>query len=567
MATYNTAFGSLPSPKQLTGRENTTGAQGPRRYGSQMQPGQPGRQPQPGMAQQKTFSELQKEGKARPAPQQQPSDGPQFAQTDAAQTFRQQLQGQMGTPTPTQYRSYDATPSAPAQPTMVGAGAGAATAGAPAAPAVAGTPVGAGVSPAAAATVASAGAGTTPGAADVAQFGGSAQAMGLREALQQQLMALQGAPSRYEDPGFKAARQAAIANMEAQFGAQRSQLEEELASRGLAASSIAAGRFGDIAGQQARARATMEADLLKEQAMTSAQDRAQLLEGLGSLAQTAGQQDIATYEANLRARQLSSDIDFRAKQLQQEERLKGRELDLQQARDMATTEYQRGQLGLGYAELGSKERIEKGKTDLGYAELAQRGTQFEKDLQERQTQRLQNLGISNRELDLKAQEIQANEKLRGRDLDLQQARDQALKDYQAQQLMREDRSLSLQEARDKASQEIDRERTELQRQSIASQEKQAQLDRDLRRQLGLGDQQISGAQLMVSIIDRLGAGALTPDMIAMLRDKYGLNIGGGAAGGAIGGTTRPPVGGGYTTSGGGYGGGYPPPDGAGVYVE
>jgi hypothetical protein len=83
-------------------------------------------------------------------------------------------------------------------------------------------------------------------------------------------------------------------------------LTEEMARRGLSASSISAGRMGDIAGQYARAQA---------------------------------------------------DINARAAELQQNERLKGRELDLQAARDQATKEYQSGQLALGYAEMGSRERV------------------------------------------------------------------------------------------------------------------------------------------------------------------------------------------------------------------
>ena len=59
-------------------------------------------------------------------------------------------------------------------------------------------------------------------------------------------------------------RAIAMENLSAQFGAQRQALEEDMARRGLAASSIGAGRFGDLAGQQARAQAQLEADLLQQ---------------------------------------------------------------------------------------------------------------------------------------------------------------------------------------------------------------------------------------------------------------------------------------------------------------
>lgn len=68
------------------------------------------------------------------------------------------------------------------------------------------------------------------------------------------------APSTYS-----AMRNAALANLQAQFGAQREMLEEDMARRGLSASSIGTGRMGDLAGQQARAMASLEADLLAQE--------------------------------------------------------------------------------------------------------------------------------------------------------------------------------------------------------------------------------------------------------------------------------------------------------------
>jgi hypothetical protein len=71
-------------------------------------------------------------------------------------------------------------------------------------------------------------------------------------------------------PGFPAfdtgvydrLRSAALANLRAQFAGQKEDLEDELARRGLSASSIGAGRLGDLLGQQARAVSSLEADLL-----------------------------------------------------------------------------------------------------------------------------------------------------------------------------------------------------------------------------------------------------------------------------------------------------------------
>jgi hypothetical protein len=86
---------------------------------------------------------------------------------------------------------------------------------------------------------------------------------------------------------YEAMRSAALANLEAQFGAQRQSLEEDLARRGLSASSFGAGRLGDLAGQQARAMTSLEADLLAqdEQRRQNANDlliRLATLFGLGN---------------------------------------------------------------------------------------------------------------------------------------------------------------------------------------------------------------------------------------------------------------------------------------------
>jgi hypothetical protein len=72
---------------------------------------------------------------------------------------------------------------------------------------------------------------------------------------------------------FDRLRQIAMENLQAQFGGQRQALEEDLARRGLAASSIGAGRLGDLSGQYARAQAQLEADLLQQRQAQENADR------------------------------------------------------------------------------------------------------------------------------------------------------------------------------------------------------------------------------------------------------------------------------------------------------
>lgn len=70
-------------------------------------------------------------------------------------------------------------------------------------------------------------------------------------------------PAPVSDPR----RQAALDNLRASFGAQRQALNEDLARRGMWASTGelgAGGRLGDLAGQQARAEADLESSLYQQ---------------------------------------------------------------------------------------------------------------------------------------------------------------------------------------------------------------------------------------------------------------------------------------------------------------
>jgi hypothetical protein len=200
-------------------------------------------------------------------------------------------------------------------------------------------------------------------------YTGSPQAMALRKQLEEQLGRLAGGNDAQRQ-AFDATRAARSAELTAQYGAERSKLEEELAARGLSASTIGGGRYGDLAGQQARAAATFEAEMLKQQSEADARDRALYLSTMSDLAGMAGTQDLGAYEANIKAKQIESDIAFRAAELQQEAALQGRDLDLQSARDQATAQYQSGQLGLGYAEMKSREQLQANEQAFRQGESA-----------------------------------------------------------------------------------------------------------------------------------------------------------------------------------------------------
>lgn len=172
-----------------------------------------------------------------------------------------------------------------------------------------------------------------------------------------QLRQFGGDGGGYESPAARQMREAKRAELEAKFSGEAAALNEEMARRGIFASSIAGGRLGDLGGQQARAIASMEAEMAMEAQKQAQENRRFFLQQMGELSQQMTTGELERSKLTLQERQVDADIDYRAKELQQEAMLKGRELDLQSARDLATKEYQSGQLQLGYAEMGSREKI------------------------------------------------------------------------------------------------------------------------------------------------------------------------------------------------------------------
>jgi hypothetical protein len=224
MATFNTAFGSLPGYKEMMGTTNSTAGGDPTVYGGKAQALRTTQQPA------QTFAKMQEQGLARPA-------------------------------------------SPPPVPT----------------------------------------------ATAFATYGGSDQGTALRTQLQQRLTAFGEAPSRYDTESFKQIRGAQAANLQSEYSAQQKALNEDLARRGLSASSIGGGRMGDLAGQQARALSSLDAQLLQQAADTQAQDRAQLMQSGQGLAELAGSQDLAQFEANRAAQAGTFENQLRSAQFGQQQ--------------------------------------------------------------------------------------------------------------------------------------------------------------------------------------------------------------------------------------------------------
>ncbi len=215
------------------------------------QQGQQAAAPQP------TFAERQKMGQARPAPP--PQAGPA-----APPPMLGQLQRQLG--------------AAPATMPMA-------------------------IQTVAPTTAAATGAGTMAPAAPPREYVPPAPAAttgtSLAASLQQQLTSLLQ-PGGYTDAEFQQLKAAQEAELQAQYGAEQSRLNEELARRGLSASSIGAGRMGDLAGQQARALATMQANLLGQQAELRQKARETGITAMSDLTRTLLTNEQAQAETRLK---------------------------------------------------------------------------------------------------------------------------------------------------------------------------------------------------------------------------------------------------------------------------
>jgi len=323
------------------------------------------------------------------------------------------------------------------------------------------------------------------------QQGAGSQELASR--LMAQLTNLGQAGSVYNDPAFAAQREAAVANLQAERQASETALQEEMARRGLSASSIAAGRLGDIAGQFGRAQASLEADILKE-AMTKDQQREQFLtQQLGQALGTMGEQELNAFRANVESVRSAADIDARAAELQQEARLRGRELDLTAARDLASQEQARGQLALGYAEMGSRERMSA--ADIGSREkMQQAGFTFEAGqsaLERSLREKMQTTELSAQEKRQLADIAAQRELQTGRQTfeASQSALERGLREkMQTTELTaQEKRQLAEIEANKAAQADRQKFEAEQRKQTEAWQAEQSKLDRDLRQLLSKQD--------------------------------------------------------------------------------
>ena len=430
MATFNTAFGSLPGYKEMMGTTNTTAGgeeKQPTVYGGQTQTQRKTQQPA------QTFAQMQQQGVARPA--------------------------------------------APAAPTATAFG----------------------------------------------QYGGSQQGQQLRNQLQQRLTEFGQAPSRYDTESFKQIRGAQAANLQAEYQGQKKALDEELAGRGLYASSIGGGRMGDLAGQQARATASLDAQLLQQAADTQAQDRAQFMQSGQGLAELAGSQDLAQFEANRVAQAATFENQLRAAQFgQQQYEQAGQEAfqgaQAEEAASQAARQFDLSALGqtaglsLDLQRLLGSQEVERagltgqlgGTQTLAGQQQSEQRRQF--DIQQRLQEQLGlgGLGVQQQEVGIRQQALQ------------QQATDAA-----AERALRE--TLQTRELTAAERQQLTdiTSRRELQTQQIGAQQAESAAERDIRLRLQAGQITAEQAQQERQLAS---AATLQSQQLMQQAQQFGLSL-------------------------------------------
>lgn len=195
--------------------------------------------------------------------------------------------------------------------------------------------------------------------------------------LLQQMMAN---PTAYDDNVIQAQRRAAMSNLDQQASASQSALDEEMARRGVYASSVAGGRMGDIASNRLRAIQDLESNFLTNRANAMDAGR-QAAASLGLQSDSLNQQgSLAAARMGLDAQMANQDNAFRYSNLGAQDRQFGAGL----GRDYAQMGMQDRQFGAGlgrdYARMGQDDRqfgADLGMRDRQFgANLAQNDRQF-----------------------------------------------------------------------------------------------------------------------------------------------------------------------------------------------
>lgn len=222
--------------------------------------------------------------------------------------------------------------------------------------------------------------------------------------------ALDNGGSRYSLPEVARVRSALQRDLAQQFTARRTALDEEMARRGIGASSIAGGYLGDLEGQHATALANLDADLIRDAAATNAADRSS---AWGAASGVAGQntqaeqfglqhqlaQALGLGNLSLQERSLEQSGEQFDRTFGLQQQIQTGQLTLQQAAQQLQERVATGQLTIAQAqqalaELQNTQSVGQFNQTLEEQRLArtQQGTQFTQQMAEQTAARLQQQG-------------------------------------------------------------------------------------------------------------------------------------------------------------------------------
>lgn len=184
--------------------------------------------------------------------------------------------------------------------------------------------------------------------------------------LQQSISQALANPSRYDTSTFNTIRDSATNDLKAQFATQKDALETNLASRGLSASSFGANDLYSLTGQQDRALADLNSQLLQQAATTQAGDRSSAIAS-GQTYQNANQSNA------LQAAGLTGSLNGQDTLAKTAQNTQAQQFNVQQA---LNEKLGTGNLGVAQQQANTAQTATTGGLSLQQQQLAQQGTQF-----------------------------------------------------------------------------------------------------------------------------------------------------------------------------------------------
>ena len=412
-------------------------------------------------------------------------------------------------------------------------------------------------------------------------FQGSQQAQQARTQLMQNLQQQLAQPTRFDTQAFQQMRQAQQANLQSEFAEQQRQLNEDLARRGLSASTIGAAGLGRLQGAQSRALADLDAQLLQQAAQTQAQDRLAALQAGGQFAELAGAQDLAEFEARRVGQAQQFQEGLAAAQFGQGQS----EFDRRMALEAAQAEQQGGMSAM---DLALRQQLGIGGLDIQQQEVGLRAQQLQQQVADAAAERQLREALQTRELTAQEQQqlrdITARQQLQTQELGARREESQAERDIRlrlqegqitaeqaqqeralaaqqqqfGQQLAFNREELALRGDLGRAEQQLaerrlaqegrlEEARQALQGKELGQREQQFAQDLALRGELGRG--QLTQEQQRFQLQLAAALSALKPEQIAAFRAQMGTGFPRTTVSTATGGGTPYPTGGTGTGTG------------------